>query len=265
MTTVANSRTLLASGATSGSGQATALLVLESGHPVVGVGRSPAPEDLTHEHYTHVRPNVSMPSAGGDLARQLPEPTWESIDGLVNGAAVDIGVKTGFGQMAPEHIVQTIQTNLLGLPLFTRAMMTTLLIRPLADTVNIITQSVLDPSPGLSNYAASERGVHGLTVALRKELAKTSVRTEVKPGIVRTSFSARRVASSTRPVGRLTTTRSDPSCRPATTRRRSFTASSSRAIATFPTSRSCLTSPPDQQLPRQPGPKERDDAAYPIL
>lgn len=189
-----NCRTILLTGSTSGIGREIARAALSAGHTVIAAARTQAEgQSLDTDRYWPVTLDLADKHSVVSVLERVPKHLAGRIDALINAAAVDLGGKAPFVEMDFDDITTTIDTNLTGLVLLTRVVAPVLLAQPRGDIVNVSAMAVANPSPGLVNYAGTKFGLHGFTLALRKELASSGVRvTEVFPGIVRTGFATSR-------------------------------------------------------------------------
>jgi NAD(P)-dependent dehydrogenase (short-subunit alcohol dehydrogenase family) len=127
-----------------------------------------------------VADEASIDSAAALLAEQ----TGGELHGLVNNAGVYLGGPLEL--MRPDEIRKTLDVNVTGLLLLTRACLP-LLRAAQGRIVNISSISGLIAMPGVSVYAASKHAVEAVTDALRVELQPFGIKVvAVEPGGVKT-------------------------------------------------------------------------------
>ena len=183
-------RRVLVTGATSGIGQATALLLAQEGARVAATGRRPeALAGLVAE-----APAGSVLVFPGDLvddafrARLVTEAAERlgGLDGLVNAAGI-----IGFGDWAATDLAgwdRMMDINLRSLFDLTRRALPSLLATRGA-IVNVSSVTGVRAFPGLLAYCVSKAALDQLTRCLSLELAPQGVRVNaVNPGVVRTNL-----------------------------------------------------------------------------
>jgi short-subunit dehydrogenase len=105
------------------------------------------------------------------------------IDILVNNAGVEWA--SAFADQDPDEITQTLQVNLVGAMLLTRAVLPTMVERRRGHVVNMASLSGLSGTPYEAAYSASKFGLVGFSQALRAELRGSGVSCSVIcPGFV---------------------------------------------------------------------------------
>ena len=185
-------RTALVTGATSGIGQATARLLVERGHLVVGTSRNPS----------------KIPAADrldGVRYRALDLRDHGSIDGLVGslrseGIKVDILVNNaGESQSGPLEEIplgalqRVMNINVLGPIHLTQAVLPGMRHRGYGRVVMLGSMLASFPLAYRSSYVATKAALKGFATAARYEMAPYGVwLTTVEPGSVKTGISQRR-------------------------------------------------------------------------
>lgn len=187
------SRIVLVTGATSGIGRATALLLARSGHRVLATGRKAALlNELEREaaglaletFLLDVSDRGSIDAAVGEIDRRTD---GHGVDVLVNNA--------GFGLMAPLELVSEqdvraqLETNVIGLLRMTQALLPAMRKRRAGTIVNVgsIVGKMSIPLQGV--YCATKHAVEALSDALRIELRAFGIHVAlVEPGTIRTEF-----------------------------------------------------------------------------
>ncbi len=181
--TIADFRTALVSGATSGIGRACARALAERGLAVVATGRrrdrleALAAETGCETLALDLRDRDAVYAALGE----------REIDVLVNAAGVGRGMES-FLDASPDDLDATLVTNATALIHVTRAILPGMRARGRGHVVNIGSVAGLYPL-FTAIYGASKGAVHLFSQNLRIELLGSGVRvTELCPGRVRTEF-----------------------------------------------------------------------------
>ncbi|NHA13434.1 SDR family oxidoreductase [Thioalkalivibrio sp. XN279] len=181
-------KNVLVTGTSTGIGHSTALELARRGWRVfAGVRKEADGEALKREAEGEVHivlldvaDEASIDSATALLAEQ----TGGELHGLVNNAGVYLGGPLEL--MRPDEIRKTLDVNVTGLLLLTRACLPLLRAAP-GRIVNISSISGLIAMPGVSVYAASKHAVEAVTDALRVELQPFGIKViAVEPGGVKT-------------------------------------------------------------------------------
>jgi len=176
--------TVLITGCSSGIGRALADAFRDAGHEVWATARKQQDvEQLTAAGFNARQLDVNDADALAHLAEEL-----QSLDILINNA--------GYGAMGPlldggvEAMRQQFETNVFALVGVTRALFP-LLRRSRGLVVNIGSVSGVLVTPFAGAYCASKAAVHGLTDALRLELAPFGIQVmEVQPGAIASQFAS---------------------------------------------------------------------------
>ncbi|AUY35781.1 NAD(P)-dependent dehydrogenase (short-subunit alcohol dehydrogenase family) [Pseudomonas sp. TE6288] len=180
--------TVLITGCSSGIGRALADAFRDAGHEVWATARKPDDVDaLLAAGFAARQLDVNDGEALTRLADEL-EDRHGGLDILINNA--------GYGAMGPlldggvEAMRQQFETNVFALVGVTRALFP-LLRRSRGLVVNIGSVSGVLVTPFAGAYCASKAAVHGLTDALRLELAPFGIRVmEVQPGAIASQFAS---------------------------------------------------------------------------
>ena len=175
---------VLITGCSSGIGRALADAFRDAGHQVWATARKAHDVELLSAAGFHARQlDVNDAEAVAALAGELPQ-----LDILINNA--------GYGAMGPlldggvEALRQQFETNVFALVGVTRALFP-LLRRSRGLVVNIGSVSGVLVTPFAGAYCASKAAVHGLSTALRLELAPFGIRVmEVQPGAIASQFAS---------------------------------------------------------------------------
>ena len=188
-------QTVLITGASSGIGEACALLMAENGARVVlNARRAQRLKEMRDQLKKRFRARVFMCPFDvrkfGEVKKRLeslPSP-WRDIDILVNNA----GLARGWDKFHKESVgdwEDVIDTNLKGLMYVTSLVLAGMVKRGKGHIVNIASISGIETYANDAAYCASKAAVRALTDALKKDLLGTPVRaTAVSPGLVRTEF-----------------------------------------------------------------------------
>lgn len=185
-------KTVFITGATSGIGRATALLLAKNGCRIVACGRR---EDRLHDLKQQLGTRVhtlafdvrDRDSVAGAIA-SLPE-AYRQVDVLINNAGnahgldpVQVGSLDDWDAM--------IDINVKGLLYVTKALLPALLESKQGHIVNIGSTAAKEVYPAGNVYCASKHAVDALTAGLRIDLNGTGIRVgAIHPGMVETEFS----------------------------------------------------------------------------
>lgn len=179
-------RPVVVTGASSGIGQATALALAASGHPVVlAARRAERLSDLA----------AKIEADGGRaqaLSLDLAEPSsidafcaqadaLGPIDVLVNNAG-EVVPHTGIGA-DPADFARSVQVNLLGAQRLAARLGPAMVARGRGDIVFVTSDVVVRPRTIMASYVAAKAGLEGLARAMQMELEGSGVRVGmVRPG-----------------------------------------------------------------------------------
>ena len=177
-------------GAGTGIGRATALLLAEAGYGVGLVGRRPQPLNQVAEEITagggravSISADVGDP-AGAEEAIATALDTFGRLDTLICNHGV--GDSAAVGDDTPERWDATLRINLTGPFLLARAAIPHL-IESRGSIVNVSSTNGCQAGPGWASYDVSKAGVIMLTRSLANEYGPQGVRANcVCPGWVRT-------------------------------------------------------------------------------
>jgi 3-hydroxy acid dehydrogenase / malonic semialdehyde reductase len=181
----------LVTGASSGIGAAIVEKLLADGRRVVAaarrVERLAALSARLGSGCLPIALDVTDPHSVSTLMSRLPD-EWRAIDVLINNAGLDIGGRTIFDRQAVEHMLATIETNVVGMMRVTHAIVPIMLERQEGHVVNIGSNASTSAYAGGTAYVASKFAVDGFSKSLRLDyLGKIRV-TQILPGLVRTEF-----------------------------------------------------------------------------
>ncbi len=179
---------VLVTGASTGIGRSTALLLAEGGKTVYAGVRKPRDEAELAEAATGdlrpIRLDVTKPGEIESAVRRIADDG--GLGALVNNAGLYYG---GPLELTSEHEIRaTYQVNVLGLLMLTRACLP-MLRESGGRIINISSISGLVALPGVSVYAASKFAVEAITDSLRVELFPFGIRViAVEPGSIQTEI-----------------------------------------------------------------------------
>jgi short-subunit dehydrogenase len=176
-------RVVVVTGASSGIGRASALLLAEQGaHLVLVARRQPALDAVAaqcRERSGHARralaiaADVTDPAAVGDVAAQAVEQLGR-LDGWVNAAGV-----TGFGPLLDTplaDIERVLEVNVMGTVHGARAALPRMIEQGSGVLINVSSLLGVVAPPLAGPYAMSKFALRGLGVTLRSELRAAGVR-----------------------------------------------------------------------------------------
>lgn len=185
-------KTVFITGATSGIGRATALLLAGKGCRIVACGRraerlKELQQELGGQVHTLVF-DVRDRKAVGAAVASLPEP-FSRVDVLVNNAGNAHGLDP-VQEGNPDDWDAMIDINVKGLLYVTKALLPSLMKSEQGHIVNIGSTAAKEVYPAGNVYCASKHAVDALTAGLRIDLNGTGIRVgAIHPGLVETEFS----------------------------------------------------------------------------
>jgi len=186
----------LITGATSGIGAATALLLAQNGFNLIITGRRQEQlniltEKLKAECAVEVHAlcfDIRKLSAVNQAIDSLPD-EWKNIDVLVNNAGLAAGLDPIQGGNIDDW-EQMLDTNVKGLLYISRKVLPTMVQRASGHVVNIGSIAGKEVYPNGNVYCASKFAVDALSKSMRIDLVKHGIRvTQISPGMVETEFS----------------------------------------------------------------------------
>ena len=186
-------KTVLVTGASSGIGRACAVAFAEAGaRLVVCARRAERLQELAAELQTdvHVLPiDVGDREAVAEAVGSLPS-DFAEVDILVNNAGFARGGLAPLHEGDPATWEQMLDTNVLGVLTFCRALVPAMVERGRGHVINIGSIAGRETYPGGAVYCATKAAVDRITKGLRLDLLGTGVRVStVDPGMVETEFS----------------------------------------------------------------------------
>ncbi len=179
-------RTILISGATSGIGRATAELLLEDGHRIIGIGRDFSKCAFYSDRFTAVEMDLGdikkLPEQLTALAKQHPE-----IDAIINCAGQ--GRFGSLEQFSYKQIYKLMDLNFTSHAFVCRALVPQLKKLDHSNIIFIGSEAALEGTQKGSIYCASKFALRGFAQALRQECSNSGVHVSIiNPGMVKTEF-----------------------------------------------------------------------------
>jgi NADP-dependent 3-hydroxy acid dehydrogenase YdfG len=184
-------RVAVVTGASSGIGAAAVRRLRAEGFDVIaGARRIEKLREVTEPvGATAIGLDVRDRASVEAFAAQAPR-----CDVLINNAGGAIGLEP-LAEAIEDKWRQMWETNVLGLMLATRALLSKLIASGNGHIVNIGSIAGFEAYPGGSGYTSVKHGVRAISRTLRLELLGKPVRvTEIDPGLVETEFSVVRFA-----------------------------------------------------------------------
>lgn len=178
-------------GSTQGIGRGMARRFAAEGAAVVVVGRNQEKGQAVQQEILeqggmalYVQADVSQPRDMEEMVEAALR-HFGQIDILVNNAGVNVGRGTPFFEMTLDHWRQTIETNLTGTFLCSRAVARHMISRRQGKIVNIASVFAFAAATGNAPYAASKGGLIQLTRAMAIDLAPYGVYVNaIAPGAI---------------------------------------------------------------------------------
>lgn len=191
-----DSTSVLITGATSGIGRATALLLARHGFRVFATGRTPKDLDSLQGDakglpietlVLDVTKAESIEAARAEVERRTG---GKNIDVLINNAGFAVG---GPAELVTDADLRAqFEVNVFGLMSVTRAFVPAMRKRGDGRVVNLSSLASRFSFPLLGTYSSTKHAVRSLTDALRNELRPFGVQvTSIEPGVVKTPFITR--------------------------------------------------------------------------
>jgi NADP-dependent 3-hydroxy acid dehydrogenase YdfG len=185
----------LITGATSGIGEATALLLAKNNYNIIITGRRKEKLDLLREKIiAETKSDVLI--LNFDI-RSLPENEaaisslpveWQNIDVLINNAGLAAGFST-IQEGVIDDWERMIDTNIKGLLYITRLISPKMIERGKGHIINISSVAGKETYPFGNVYCATKHAVQSVTKGMRIDMLKHGIKvSSVSPGAVETEF-----------------------------------------------------------------------------
>lgn len=179
-------RTILISGASSGIGRATAELLLQHGHHVIGIGRDFSKCNFETTNFKAVEMDLgdikALPDQLTALAKQHP-----NVDAIVNCAGQ--GRFGSLEEFSYKQIYKLMDLNFTSHAFVCRAFVPQLKTKTHSNIIFIGSEAALEGTQKGSIYCASKFALRGFSQALRQECSGTNIHISiVNPGMVKTDF-----------------------------------------------------------------------------
>jgi len=199
---MADSKTLLITGVSSGFGRALAQEALAAGHKVVGTVRS-----------QQALRDFASRSSTAAWGRLLDVTDFDAIDGVVADIEATIGPidvlvnNAGYGhegimEESPlAEMRQQFDVNVFGAVAMMKAVLPAMRARRRGHIVNITSMGGFITMPGITYYCGSKFALEGISEALGKEVAPFGIAvTAVAPGSFRTDWAGRSMTRTPRSI-----------------------------------------------------------------
>ena len=186
----------LITGATSGIGRSTALLLAKNGFDIIATGRrSERLDQLKLDIQSESK--VDVITLNFDIRKQddvkhavnTLRDKWKEVDILINNAGLSAGLDN-IDKGDPEDWEVMIDTNIKGLLYITRMISPLMVTRGKGHIVNIGSIAGREVYENGNVYCSTKFAVDALTQGMRIDLLKHNIKvTNISPGMVETEFS----------------------------------------------------------------------------
>jgi NAD(P)-dependent dehydrogenase (short-subunit alcohol dehydrogenase family) len=191
---IANGQTVLVTGATSGLGRATAILLAENGWRVFAAGRSPERRQSLDQIASQrnlpletlemdVTSDASVDAAFAEMARRGAE----SLDAVVNNAG--IAIVAPMEEIRPKDLALQFETNVFSAVRVARRALPAMRARRRGRIVNMSSVAGKLAMPLFGPYSGSKFALEAISDAMRLELTPFGIQVVViEPGYIRTDM-----------------------------------------------------------------------------
>lgn len=189
-------QTVLITGASSGIGQASAVVFAEAGCRLILLARrlsrleelAAALKDEYQAECLCLAADVREQDKIISTLKSLPA-DWQTIDILINNAGLSRGLER-FDQALLSDWNEMIDANIKGLLYVTHTVLPGMLERGQGQIINIGSIAGLQVYPGGHVYCGTKAAVQAITEGLKQDLLGTPIRVScIDPGLVETEFS----------------------------------------------------------------------------
>ena len=179
-------RTILISGASSGIGRASAELLLQHRHHVIGIARDFSKCNFDTTNFTAIEMDLgdikALPDQLTALAKQHP-----NVDAIVNCAGQ--GRFGSLEEFSYKQIYKLMDLNFTSHAFVCRAFVPQFKIKSHSNIIFIGSEAALEGTQKGSIYCASKFALRGFAQALRQECSSTNIHVSIiNPGMVKTDF-----------------------------------------------------------------------------
>ncbi|MFH5832455.1 SDR family oxidoreductase [Halalkalibaculum sp. DA384] len=177
----------IVTGASRGIGRSITEALLAGGASVAGWSRT-APEELSHERFTHVKVDLTRQEEVQQAYGKTAESMGEHIPVLINNAGV--GYKGKVEEMPVERWKYLFDLNVHGIFYTSRLLIPEMKKRQEGHIINISSGAGTNGIAGMTCYSATKHAVVGISRSLHQELRDFGIKvTCLSPGSVETGFS----------------------------------------------------------------------------
>jgi len=197
---MANPKTFLITGVSSGLGRAFAAGALAAGHRVIGTVRRPEDADAfrTSDRAFPLLLDVTDYAAVPQAVRQA-ESEAGPIDVLVNNAGY--GHEGVMEESSMDDLQRQFAANVFGPVAMTKAVLPGMRERRRGHIINVTSMGGFITMPGITFYCGSKFALEGISEALGKEVAAFGIRvTALAPGQFRTDWAGRSMQRTPRSI-----------------------------------------------------------------
>jgi NAD(P)-dependent dehydrogenase (short-subunit alcohol dehydrogenase family) len=199
---MADMKTFLITGVSSGLGRAFAAGALAAGHRVVGTVRRPVDADAfealvpdrAHARLLDVTDDAAVHATVADI-----ESTVGPVDVVIANAGY--GLEGVFEETPLSEVRKQFATNVFGVAATLQAVLPYMRGRRAGHLMAVTSMGGLMAVPGMSAYCASKFAVEGMLESIRQEMAGFGIRvTAIEPGSFRTDWAGRSMTRADRSI-----------------------------------------------------------------